>query len=431
MTKALRTVYGGRVFWLWSALGATLLVFLMLAVSHPALAQSVNTPATGLPTIGGTTRIGSGNAWVGETLMAGTNKIRDANGLTNVSYNYRWLLYNESSHLYEYISGAASSTYTIPASAVGKAIRVNVWFYDDASNYESRTSNPTWNVVASSPTDVGTFESERRNSDFPATTSTTGEVSVGGEPRLQRMLFSVRGVTGRISPQSDRDWYKITLATSTNYRIAVLGRDNGRNRSLTDTRIFGVYNSSGTKIPRTSNNNSVGLEARVYFAPSSGGVHYISVGAGSGKGSYQFIVQEVPADVSADTSTTGTITATLPSADTMPVIAEIDRHTDVDWYRLSATSGRSYVIDMTGGIGVWAGVASNGSHPDIMIDGVYDADGNFISGTRNDDGRAGIGTGSDKDARSSFTATTTGDYFIAVKGSSRSTGSYQLWVTED
>ena len=61
-------------------------------------------------------------------------------------------------------------------------------------------------------------------------------------------------------------------------------------------------------------------------------------------------------DVSADTSTTGTITATLPSADTMPVIAEIDRHNDVDWYRLSATSGRSYIIDMTGGIGVWAGV---------------------------------------------------------------------------
>ncbi len=138
----------------------------------------------------------------------------------------------------------------------------------------------------------------------------------------------------------------------------------------------------------------------------------------------------MPLDVSANTSTTGTITATLPAADTVPVIAEIDTWTDVDWYKLSATATKGYIIDMTGGIGVWAGVTSNGSHPDIMIGGVYDADGDFISGTRNDDGRVGIGTGSYDDARSYFTAATMGNYYIAVKGSSRSTGSHQLWVTE-
>ena len=201
MTKALRTVYGGRVFWLWSTLGAALLAVLMLAVSHPVLAQSGQHPSHR-----------PADHWRHYThrfwqCVGGANtdrghdsKIRDANGLPD-SYNHRWLLYNESSHMYEYISGAASSTYTIPASAEGKAIRVNVSFTDDADNYESRTSNPTWNVVATMPSDVGTFASERRNSDFPEATSTTGQVSVGGEPRLQRMLFSVRGVTGRIRPR--------------------------------------------------------------------------------------------------------------------------------------------------------------------------------------------------------------------------------------
>ena len=391
-----------------------------------------NTPAAGLPTIDGSTHVGSGTAHVGEMLTAGTSRIRDANGLTNVSYNYRWLLYNEDTHRYEYISGATSSTYTIAASDEGKAIRVNVSFDDDAGYSESQTSNPTWDVVkpADAPTG-GTFVSEG-STDLAAGTGTAGRVSVGGEPRLQRMLFSVRGATGKVSPQDDRDWYKIDdLKGGKNYRIAVLGRDNGLNRSLVDTKIFGVLNSSGTKISGTANDNSVGSEARVYFVPSADGTYFISVGAGRGDtGSYQLIVQEVPVDVSGDTSTTGTITATLPSADTVEVLGEIDKHNDVDWYKLTATANKGYIIDMTGGIGVWAGVASNGSHPDIMIDGVYDADGDFIAGTQDDDGRGGIGTGSYDDARSYFTATTAGNYYIAVKGSARSTGSYRVWVTE-
>ena len=390
-----------------------------------------NSPATGLPTINGTTPIGSGTAHVGEMLTAGATKIRDANGLTTVSYTYRWLLYNEDTHLYEYISGATGATYLIPASAEGKAIRVNISFTDDAGYSESRTSNPTWDVVK--PEDAptgGTFVSEG-NTDLAEGTGTAGRVSVGGEPRLQRMLFSVRGVTGKISPKGDKDWYEITLESAKNYRIAVLGRDNGLYRSLIDTKIFGVYDSTGTKISGTANDNSVRSEARLYFVPSAGGTYYISVGAGRGDtGSYQLIVQEVPLDVSGDTSTTGTITATVPSADTVEVLGEIDGHNDVDWYKLTAAANKGYIIDMTGGIGVWAGVASNGSHPDIMIDGVYDADGDFISGTRDDDGRGGIGTGSAHDARSYFTATTAVAYFIAVKGSTRSTGSYRLWVTE-
>ena len=43
-----------------------------------------NSPATGLPTIGGT-------AQVGETLTANTSGVADADGLSNVQYEYQWL----------------------------------------------------------------------------------------------------------------------------------------------------------------------------------------------------------------------------------------------------------------------------------------------------------------------------------------------------
>ena len=93
-----------------------------------------NTPATGAPTI-------SGTAQVGQTLTASTSDIADANGLTNVSYNYQWLADDTD------ISGATSSTYTLQSSDNGKVIKVRVTFTDDAGNEESLTSEGTAAVV--------------------------------------------------------------------------------------------------------------------------------------------------------------------------------------------------------------------------------------------------------------------------------------------
>ena len=95
-----------------------------------------NTPATGAPTISGTTQ-------VGQTLTASTSGIADDDGLTTVSYNYEWLADDIE------IGGATSSAYTLRASDSGKAIKVRVTFTDDAGSEESLTSAATNSVTAS------------------------------------------------------------------------------------------------------------------------------------------------------------------------------------------------------------------------------------------------------------------------------------------
>ena len=97
-----------------------------------------NSPATGAPTI-------SGTAQVGETLTANTSGVIDADGLSNVQYEYQWLA-NDSE-----IAGAASLTYTLADTDEGKAIKVEVTFIDDAGNDESLTSAAT-DAVAAAPT---------------------------------------------------------------------------------------------------------------------------------------------------------------------------------------------------------------------------------------------------------------------------------------
>ena len=90
-----------------------------------------NAPATGLPVVTGTAR-------VGETVTASTAGIRDANGLTNVSYVYQWI--RDDSGTETDISGATSSTYELVAADAGKRVKVKVSFVDDDGYDEELTS---------------------------------------------------------------------------------------------------------------------------------------------------------------------------------------------------------------------------------------------------------------------------------------------------
>ena len=97
-----------------------------------------NSPATGVPTI-------SGTAQMGEGLEVDASGIADADGLSNVQYEYQWLADDSD------ISGATNATYTLVAGDEGKAIKVEVSFTDDAGNDESLTSEPTTVVAAAPP----------------------------------------------------------------------------------------------------------------------------------------------------------------------------------------------------------------------------------------------------------------------------------------
>ena len=103
--------------------------------------QGGNSPATGLPTIGGTVQ-------VGETLTADTSDIADADGLTGATFSYQWLSSRDTE-----IDGATTSTYTLVKTDEGKAIKVRVSFTDDADNQEMLTSAPTAAVAAPAQAD--------------------------------------------------------------------------------------------------------------------------------------------------------------------------------------------------------------------------------------------------------------------------------------
>ena len=110
------------------------------ATDAVAAAPTPNSPATGAPTISGTAR-------VGETLTANTSGIADADGLSNVQYEYQWLADDAD------ISGATGSTYTLADAEEGKAIKVKVTFTDDADNEESLISAATDAVAAAEPSE--------------------------------------------------------------------------------------------------------------------------------------------------------------------------------------------------------------------------------------------------------------------------------------
>ena len=110
------------------------------ATDAVAAAPTPNSPATGAPTISGTVR-------VGETLTADRSGIADADGLSNVQYEYQWLADDTA------IQGATDATHTLANTEEGKAIKVQVSFTDDAGNNEALTSAATGAVSAAEPTE--------------------------------------------------------------------------------------------------------------------------------------------------------------------------------------------------------------------------------------------------------------------------------------
>ena len=100
-----------------------------------AVAAASNREATGQPAIGGTPQ-------VEQTLTADTAGITDADGLTNVSYEYQWLASGTD------IDGATGPSYVLTSSEQGQTIQVRVTFTDDADNDESLTSAATETVLA-------------------------------------------------------------------------------------------------------------------------------------------------------------------------------------------------------------------------------------------------------------------------------------------
>ena len=192
---------------------------LITPTSHAAPPAPVeNRPATGLPTIGGTVR-------VGETLIVDVSGISDADGLANATFTYQWIVNEQTDHadivgslgptytmvfaddgrttwvpgegtVETNIQGATNSTYTVTNVVEGRPIRVLVSFADDVGNLEALISAPTlMSVIDEAPSyhdgkTEFTFElrfSEEVRLSFRTLRDQVFEITNGRVLRAQRM----------------------------------------------------------------------------------------------------------------------------------------------------------------------------------------------------------------------------------------------------
>ncbi len=110
-----------------------------------------NHPATGAPII-------IGKPELRETLTADVSNIRDANGLTNVTYAYQWIRVMDSVEME--IPGATGSTYEVAIDDSGYQLKVRVNFTDDLGYPEELESALTAMVVIPGVTPVITITAD-------------------------------------------------------------------------------------------------------------------------------------------------------------------------------------------------------------------------------------------------------------------------------
>jgi hypothetical protein len=102
------------------------------------------------------------------------------------------------------------------------------------------------------------------------------------------------------------------------------------------------------------------------------------------------------------------------------VTFDIDSPGDQDWFRITLIAGRDYQFDLFGANG---GVFTL---PDPLLNGIRDAAGSLIPGTRNDDVAPGVNT----DSRVVYTPSVSGTYYIDVGAFGANIGSYALSVVD-
>jgi hypothetical protein len=113
---------------------------------------------------------------------------------------------------------------------------------------------------------------------------------------------------------------------------------------------------------------------------------------------------------------TSTVTVAVNGA---ALLGEIETVGDQDWYRVAMTANVPYTIRMVG-LGT-----SSYSLADPLIEGIYSSSG-YVSGFNND----GLISGPyGRDAMTTFTPTTTANYWVATAGDMRTIGTFQIFVT--
>ena len=444
---------------------------------EPTPTPQPNTPATGVPTVSGTAR-------VGQTLEAFTNGISDADGLDDVAYSYQWLADNAD------IAGATGKTYTLVAADQGTTITVRVTFDDDANNEESLTSAATASVAAASvPADVqeapafaerGYVFDLAENTDGSTNRVSLGTVSAT-DPEGAALTYNIEGGNAsglfEIDAASGELFYtgagedfeagagpfELTVQASdgdlaTHTIVVVTVRDVQEAPAFAEqSYAFDLEENSDGSATRVSlgtvaatdqegaalsysieGGNAAGL---FEIDAASGELFYTGAGEDfeAGTGPFELTVRASDGDLSMDTAVTVSVTDVqeAPKSVSEPdgedfsankstdgrvavgdsATGDIGTPRDRDWFAVELVAGGEYRFDLKGS------PTGDGTLFDPDLRGIYNNKGRFIRGTTDDDGGTGF------NSRETFTPDQDGTYYVAAGGHGREQGTYTLSVT--
>jgi hypothetical protein len=229
-------------------------------------------------------------------------------------------------------------------------------------------------------------------------------------------------ITSETDPSYDKDWIKYDFKGGKQYLISVDAADN-------NTGLVFIYNADG-KLVKTSqiwDNNDFfgnGSDKDILFNPTTDGTYYMVVANGSAS-EYDLTISQytdsndisnnIHDDVDIEVDDTCTVdlanlnqTSTKESAEKLTSI--IDNASDKDWIKVEFDAGNIYKIDTK--------AVSTATSLDLAIGGIYDANGNYISGT------------SDTDGVTFFKAEISGDYYVEVYSKNNTIGIYDTTIYE-
>jgi hypothetical protein len=237
--------------------------------------------------------------------------------------------------------------------------------------------------------------------------------SIGSAPATaSSVAVGVTGVAGSIDVARDVDWFRVTLTSGQAYIINVRGSDSNFG-SLGDPELIGVYDSAGRIIPGSGNADSSGSpDAQGVFRPLTSGVYYVAVGGEvDGTGTYRVTVERTTTgDIPHDATTSASIAVGGAA------ISSMEQPGDVDWIRVTLSEGVTYQVRLLGS------PSGDGTLDDPLIRGIFDVNGQAIPNTGNDD------FGGSLNSQVTFTAGSSGTYFIAAGAYGNETGTYKLVV---
>ncbi len=291
-------------------------------------------------------------------------------------------LYDSGGTLLSLFSTGVDKTYTAGVAAAGTYyIGVTGNDFLNGYYYSSGQYSVTASIVAGSANGA---ESEPNN-----TISTADAMTLG------------TAITGQLSSYTDTDYYSVTATSAGTLSVAF---DVPTNSSYSNYFKLGLYDGSGTLLSMFS----TGVDKTYTAGVGAAGTYYIGVTGNDYLSGYYFNSGQYSLTASV---TTGSATADDYAATTLTsgrvtsggsVSGRIESVGDNDWFGISLTAGTRYQFSLDG---------STLYDPYLSL---YSSTGSLI--TASDDGGLGL------NSLISFTASSSGTYYLGARGYGTGTG---------